>query len=308
MVTPMVEGKNYDSDPLDVEIDYKSCGALAVNLIRSGSDSIVLSGTTGEAPTTHLNEKGLLIKSVRSALIAEFNNHKIPIIAGVGSNDTKHVIRNCEIAYEAGADALLVVAPYYSRPSQQGLIKHFNLILDRSPLKIILYDVPGRCGVEISDDVYEKLANHKNFYGIKDATGNIDNAKRKFELVNKIRQKNNLSPIKLFCGDDSLLIDFLKIGAEGIISVSSHLIGAEFSRIISDFNNSEDYQSKFEKVLPLINLLNGKGQQAASVKLALKLNGIINNDLMRLPNTAISDSSLSEFVSQFKQIYKEINE
>ena len=146
MVTPMTP---------DGAVDLKAAVKLAKKLVDDGNDGIVLSGTTGESPVTHTPEKEELVAAVVEAV-----GHRAAVVAGAGSNDTVHAIRMAEQAAESGADGLLVVSPYYSRPSQEGLYQHFVAVADATDLPVMLYDVPGRTGVRIAPATYARLAAH----------------------------------------------------------------------------------------------------------------------------------------------------
>jgi 4-hydroxy-tetrahydrodipicolinate synthase len=281
MVTPF--------DSKSFEVDYGEAQKLAVYLVENGSDALVLSGTTGEAPATHVEEKAQLIKAVRSVLIEKFPQKHIPIIAGTGSNDTAHAIRNGEIALESGADAQLVVTPYYSRPTQQGLLKHFEMIIKNVDLPIILYDVPSRSGVKIAYETYQELAKYEQIVAVKDATAQVYQALKNLRAMNELRSSEHR--ITLYSGDDSLLLPFLSVGADGIISVASHLVGKEFSEAIKLFKAAQfdEALAVFEKTISAIEALNGRGAQAVDTKAALQMLGVIKSRQTRLPNVEASD-------------------
>ena len=184
------------------DVDFDMAQTVAKQLVADGADGLVVNGTTGESPTTHMDEKVELVKAVKEAV-------DVPVISGAGSNDTAHTVRMVEQTQEAGADAVLVVCPYYSRPSQQGIFCHYQAVNESADKPIIVYDVPGRTGVRIALDTYVHLAELDHVKAVKDATGDIAGAVRK-------RMETGLT---WYSGDDALYLPFLSIGAVGIISV-----------------------------------------------------------------------------------------
>lgn len=296
MITPMI--------PKTHEIDYDEATKLAVHLANNGSDGLVLSGTTGEAPATHIDEKRELIIQVKKALETNFPDRKIPLLAGTGSNDTAHAIRNSEVACEAGADGLLVVTPYYSRPTQEGIYQHYINVADATDLPLVLYDVPARSGVKIEHETYKKLAAHKKIVGIKDATGQVYQSSKNIGAMNQVRQslggsEAGFCEASLYCGDDSLLLPFLSLGASGIISVASHIVGNQFAKIIDLFNEAKHKEAfaKFLTTIPAIDAVNGRGAQAVDVKAALEMNKIINSRHVRLPNIMANEEAIRRLQS-----------
>src|SRR6478736_2869395 len=192
MVTPMTP---------DGAVDLDAAARLAGRLVDDGNDGVVLSGTTGESPTTHAPEKAELVRAVVEAV-----GGRAAVLAGAGSNDTDHAVRMAEQAAEAGADGLLVVSPYYSRPSQEGLYRHVTAIADATPLPVMVYDVPGRSGVRIAPATLERLAAHERIVANKDATGDVYTAAKLIESTG----------LAWYCGDDAMLLPFLAHGASGI--------------------------------------------------------------------------------------------
>ena len=196
MVTPM---------KADGAVDFEAAQRLAKQLVADGADGLVVNGTTGESPTTHMEEKVELVQAVKEVV-------DVPVISGAGSNDTAHTVRMVEQTQEAGADAVLVVAPYYSRPSQEGVFRHYKAVNDSADKPIIVYDVPGRTGLHIQLETYRRLAELDHVQAVKDATGDIAGAVRK-------RMETGLT---WYSGDDGLFLPFLSVGAVGIISVIAH--------------------------------------------------------------------------------------
>jgi 4-hydroxy-tetrahydrodipicolinate synthase len=205
------------------QIDESALERLIRNQIKSGVDGIVPVGTTGESPTLDYDEHIRVIE-----LAVRFARGKIHVMAGSGANATKEAIYLTQASEKAGADSSLQVAPYYNKPSQEGLYQHFRAIAEATQLPIILYNVPGRCGVEIGVDTVQRLARDcSNLSGIKEAGGSADR-------VSQLR--NALGPhFAILSGDDSLTLPFLAVGAVGVISVASNVVPREVARMVRAF-------------------------------------------------------------------------
>jgi 4-hydroxy-tetrahydrodipicolinate synthase len=264
MVTPMAD---------DGSVDLDAAAALAVHLVEHGHDGVVLNGTTGEAPTTHAPEKSDLIRAVVDAV-----GERALVLAGAGSNDTRHAVRMAEQAAEAGAHGLLVVSPYYSRPSQEGIYQHTVAVVDATDLPVMLYDVPGRTVVRYSRATLERLAAHPRVVAVKDATGDLEAATRVIAATN----------LAYYSGDDGLLLPFLAVGAVGLVSMAGHLVGDTLAKVVRDFDNADLVAARagFVSVLPVIELICGSGNGALRSKLTLALLGLIPTATMRLPQAA----------------------
>lgn len=213
IVTPFRSGK----------IDEPSLERLIKTQIKGGVDGIVPAGTTGESPTVNFEEHIRLIE-----LSVKFAARKIKVLAGTGGNATDEAIYLTQAAEKAGADGSLQVAPYYNKPTQEGLFQHFCAIAKATKLPIILYSIPGRCGVEIGVDTTLRLARAcKNIIGIKEAGGNSD---RVSQLRAALGEK-----FIILSGDDSLTLPFMSVGAQGVISVASNVIPREVSQMVKLF-------------------------------------------------------------------------
>ncbi|QJW37077.1 4-hydroxy-tetrahydrodipicolinate synthase [Cellulosimicrobium protaetiae] len=271
MVTPMTP---------DGAVDLAAAARLAKRLVDDGNDGLVLSGTTGESPTTHAPEKQDLVRVVVDAV-----GDRAAVLAGAGSNDTDHAVRMAEQAAEAGADGLLVVSPYYSRPSQEGVYRHVVAIADAADLPVMLYDVPGRTGVRIAPETYARLAAHERVVASKDATGDVYAAA-------KLAAATGLA---FYSGDDGLLLPFLAHGAAGIVSVSAHAVARPFAEVVRRFD-AGDHAGALEVFLsttPVIDALNGSGFQAVMAKAAVELLGVTDNRFLRLPNVAATEDDVA---------------
>ncbi|MCC2309106.1 4-hydroxy-tetrahydrodipicolinate synthase [Cellulomonas chengniuliangii] len=268
MVTPMTA---------DGSVDLDAAARLATALVdQGGHDGLVLNGTTGEAPTTHAPEKAELIAAVVEAV-----GDRATIIAGAGSNDTPHAVRMAEQAAEAGAHGLLVVSPYYSRPSQEGVYQHVRAVADSTDLPVMLYDVPGRTGVRFAQDTLDRLAEHERVVAIKDATGDLYAAATASERTG----------LAWYGGDDSVYLALLAHGGCGIVSVVGHVAGRQLVEITEAFDAGDTARALrvFRSIAPAIDALNGAGFQAVAAKAAVEALGLIPNRHMRLPNVAASD-------------------
>jgi 4-hydroxy-tetrahydrodipicolinate synthase len=272
MVTPMAE---------DGSVDFDAAASLAVHLVAHGHDGLVLNGTTGEAPTTHAEEKAELIRTVVDAV-----GDRAFVVAGAGSNDTQHAVRMAEQAAHAGAHGLLVVTPYYSRPSQEGIFRHTVAVADATDLPVMLYDVPGRTVVRYSPETLQRLAAHPRVVAVKDATGDPQGALRVIAQTG----------LAYYSGDDGLLLPFLAAGAVGLVSMAGHLIGEQLAQAIRQFERGDTGAARatFVSVLPVIDLICGSGNGALRAKLTLSLLGLIPSPTMRLPQTAADDDEVRE--------------
>lgn len=254
-----------------LKIDFKSLDKLIEHLLKHGTDTLLVAGTTGESPTLEDSEKKDLLK----ATLAQAKG-RAKVIVGTGSNDTAKSIKASKEAEALGADGLLIVAPYYNKPSQDGLLAHFEAIAKSTSLPIVVYNIPGRTGINItSDTMIEIAARCPNVHALKDSTGSVEQAA---EVAGKAR-----SDFRIYSGDDYLTLPFLSIGGCGVISVASHLIGDQLQELIKVyFNGNLDKARQLHyQNLPLF-----KGLFAAPnptcVKYALSVLGICKPHL-RLP-------------------------
>ncbi|MDR2082418.1 MAG: 4-hydroxy-tetrahydrodipicolinate synthase [Candidatus Ancillula trichonymphae] len=298
MITPMKTVKNR------VEIDYEAARKLAVYLINNGSDALVLSGTTGEASTVHREEKAQLVKEVQDALRTSFPNKSVDIIVGVGSNDTEHTIDNGLDAKKLGVSALLVVSPYYSRPSQKGIFEHYAAVVKATDMPVMIYDVPSRSSVKIDPDTYLKLAEIPSIVAVKDSTGNAYQVYKRKVAIDKLRANLGLEPLMLYCGDDSLLLPFLSFGATGIVSVASHICGRTFQKVVECLEQVDlaSARTHLEKTIDVVDIVNGTGQQAAMTKAIMQQLGVIPSRVMRLPNAAVGDECAHELLRKLEEM------
>jgi len=261
------------------QIDEPALERLIKMQIKSGVDGIVPVGTTGESATLDTEEHIRII-----ALAVKLAAGKIKVVAGTGSNSTKEAIHLTQAAEQAGADASLQVAPYYNKPTQDGLFQHFHAIARNTNLPVILYSIPGRCGIEIAVDTVNRLAHDSvNIVAIKEAGGNVDR-------VSQLRAV--LGPkFTILCGDDALTLPFLAVGASGVISVASNVIPREIAHLVRAYasGNHSLALKLHEKFYPLFKDLFIE-TNPCPVKAALAMMGMMEEDL-RLPLVRISAAS-----------------
>jgi 4-hydroxy-tetrahydrodipicolinate synthase len=205
------------------EVDAEAFERLIETQIAAGVTGIVPVGTTGESPTLSCGERHHVIE-----LAVQTARKRCQVIAGTGSNSTRDAIAHTKEAEEFGVDGALLVAPYYNKPSQEGLFRHFAAIAEATSLKLILYNIPGRCAVDISADTVVRLAeNFPNIVAIKEASGSVD---RVSELVGRVPHR-----FTVLSGDDSLTLPFLSVGAVGVVSVASNLFPVEVVQLVRLF-------------------------------------------------------------------------
>jgi 4-hydroxy-tetrahydrodipicolinate synthase len=258
------------------EMDFNATRTLVNYLIANGSDGLVISGTTGESPTLTTEEKVELFK-----FVVEVVDGRVPVIAGTGSNNTRASINLTKQAKEAGVDGIMLVTPYYNKPSQEGLFQHFKAIADSTSLPVILYNIPGRSVVNMSVETIVRLSTIDNIVAVKEASGNLD---AMAEIINQTP-----SDFTLYSGDDGLTLPVLAIGGAGIISVASHIIGNEMQEMINSFKNGnvQEAASSHRNLLPIMRAL-FTAPSPSPVKAALNLNGIQVGGV-RLPLVPLSE-------------------
>lgn len=194
----------------DGSVNYPALEKLLEFHIENGTDSIVICGTTGESATLTVKEHSEVIKFTVDTV-----NHRIPVIAGTGSNETAYAVELSNDAEKAGADALLIVTPYYNKTSQRGLVKHYNFIADRVSTPIIIYNVPSRTGVNVLPETYAQLCEHKNIVATKEASGNISQIAKTAALCG--------DKLDIYSGNDDQIVPIMSIGGKGVISVLSNI-------------------------------------------------------------------------------------
>ena len=284
VVTAMVTPFDYKGN-----IDFAKTTQLVNYLIENGTDSIVVAGTTGESPTLSTEEKLALFQHV-----VKVSNSRAKIIAGTGSNNTYASIELTKKAEKIGVDGILLVSPYYNKPSQQGLYQHFKAIAESTELPIMLYNIPGRTAVTIELDTIVKLSAIQNIVAIKESTGDIAAATAIIA--------NTDESFQLYSGDDYLTIPMLAIGAQGVVSVAAHIIGNEMQQMIKAFESGETQKAALmhQQLLPVMNGM-FIAPNPAPVKTALQLKGIDVGSvrLPLVPLTGEEREKLSGIINRF---------
>ena len=252
MITPMTP---------DGAVDYDGAARLAAYLVQDmRNEGLVVNGTTGEAPTTTDEEKARLVKVVREA-----TGDRVPVIAGVGTNITAHSVELARQAEKAGAQGLLVVTPYYSKPAQSALAAHFTAIADATGLPSIIYDIPSRAGVEVATETLVRLARHPRIVAVKDAKGDI-------RATSEVLARCDLA---FYSGDDPMTLPVLSIGGVGIVSVTAHVVGDRVHAMIEAFTAGRNAEAArlHQSMLP-VNVGLFRNQAAVMTKAAMDLLGL----------------------------------
>ena len=267
IVTPMLK---------DGGVDWKGLEKLVEWHIEQGTNSIVAVGTTGEASTLSMEEHTQVIKE-----IIRVANKRIPIIAGTGANSTREAIELTKAAKDLGADAALLVTPYYNKPTQEGLFQHYKSIAEAVDLPLILFNVPGRTGVDLANDTAVRLAEIPNIVGIKDATGDVPRGKALIEALN--------GKMAVYSGDDETAWELMLLGADGNISVTANIAPKAMSEVCSVAIAKDEQQAKTinNKIANLHNILFCESNPIP-VKWALHEMGLIDTGI-RLPLTPLAE-------------------
>ncbi len=282
LVTPFRDGA-IDVSPLEKLIETQ---------IAAGITGIVAVGTTGESPTLSHEEREQVIR-----LAVTTANKRCQVLAGTGSNVTHHAVADTQMAEKLGADGALLVAPYYNKPSQEGLFRHFKAIADGTSLRVMLYNIPGRCGVDIGPDTVARLATEcRNIVSIKEAGGSV-------ERVSELRRRLPES-FTILSGDDSLTLPFMSVGAAGVVSVVSNLFPAEVCALVRAFESGDVKlaQKLHRKLFPLFKDLFIE-PNPVPIKTALGWRGDMSSEC-RLPlceMTAPNQAQLRKTIEEFER-------
>ena len=252
MITPFTK---------DDKVDIEGAARLAKYLVELGNDGIVVNGTTGESATTTEIEKNQVLKAVLEEV-----GSKAKVVAGVGSNDTAHTVGLAKDAAKLGAHGVLVVTPYYNKPTQAGVYAHFKTVADATDLPLMMYDIPGRAGIPIETETLLKLSEHPRIVANKDAKNNL-------EAASKVIKETTLA---WYSGEDALNLPLLSIGAIGFVSVCGHLVADRLKEMANAFFN-KDFSKALEihqNLLPIYTGVMSRMPGVMSVKAALRLKGL----------------------------------
>jgi 4-hydroxy-tetrahydrodipicolinate synthase len=280
LVTPMTP---------DGEVDWNSTERLIDYQVSNGANGIVVSGTTGETSTLTDDEKIRLVEVAKSVA-----NGRAKVITGGGSNETAHAMQLYKASEKAGADGVMIVTPYYNKPSQAGVLTHFRLIADATDLPVILYDIPGRTGIPIAYDTFHRAAKHPNIVAVKDAKGDLAQASR---IMNE-------TDLIYFSGDDPYVLPHLAIGATGLIGVTANVAPKAYSELVAatnnnDFNRALEIHNALE---PLQRALMTHVPGTVAAKYALHALGLIDSPRVRLPLVGPEDSEAARIETDIDQV------
>jgi 4-hydroxy-tetrahydrodipicolinate synthase len=272
----------------DLSVDYDALGKLVRHVSDGGVDYLVVLGTTAESPTLRVSEKIEVLSCVQ-----KHNDKNLPIVYGMGGNNTATLVEQYK-AFKGNVDAFLVVTPYYNKPNQTGLLRHYQAIADVAPKPIILYNVPKRTGVNMEVDTVLELAKHPNIIGIKEASGDsVDQAR----LIAEGMPEDFL----LTSGDDDLILPFIQVGGHGVISVVANALPEETSELVKlALDNGQEAQQVADQLSPMLRLIFKEGNPTG-IKTLLKERGI-GNGLLRLPLVEASVGLSDQIKSTFKSM------
>ena len=271
MVTPFRE---------DGSVDLDGVQKVAKHLVDHGHDGIVVSGTTGESPTTTQEEDGETLAAVKDAV-----GDRAKIVAGIGTNDTRTTVELAKQAEKIGADGLLLVTPYYNKPGQKGILGHFRQVLHATSTPVMMYDVPGRTGTQISVEVYADLVKADQVVAVKDATGDLARAAKLVDLGYAV-----------YSGDDVNTLGYLAYGATGLVSVVAHAAGPQLKAMIEAFlsGNHAEALRIHTGLIPAFEAIMGvPNYGATTAKAALQLLGVLDNRRVRSPLAELDDDEVA---------------
>lgn len=273
-------------------IDFQKTTKLVEYLIHNGSDSLVVSGTTGESPTLTVEEKLALFEHVVKTV-----NGRVPVVAGTGSNNTYGSIELTKKAESIGVDAVMLAAPYYNKPNQKGLYEHFVAIAKSTNLPVMLYNIPGRSAINIEPETIIELSKVDNIVAVKEASGDLN-------AMTEIISKTDDSFL-LYSGDDSLTLPVLSIGGNGVVSVASHVIGLQLREMINLFQDGKVQEAALlhGKLLPIMTGL-FRAPNPVPVKTALQIQGF-DVGSVRLPLVPLTEkerNDLTNTINSVKQL------
>jgi len=279
MITP------FDADG---RVDLDAAQQVAAHLVDVGCDGLVVSGTTGESPTTSDAEKDDLLRVVLEAV-----GSRARIVAGVGTNDTHHTVELARAAEKAGAHGLLVVTPYYNKPPQEGLRAHFTAVADATGLPVILYDIPGRSGVPIQTETLVRLAEHERIIAVKDAKDDLYEG-------SWVMARTGLA---FYSGSDALNLAWLTHGGSGVISVVGHVATPAYVRMVAAVAAGDLAAALAEHraLLPAVRGVMTRTQGAIMAKAGLQLQGVLGSRAVRLPLVAATDEQVDLLRADLRQ-------
>ena len=264
----------------DGSVDLDGTAAIARHLVDNGNDGVVVSGTTGESPTTSVAEDGDILRAVKDAV-----GDRATVVAGVGTNATAHSVELARQAEKLGADGLLLVTPYYNKPGQAGVLHHFDQVVHATGVPVMLYDVPGRTATTISLETYEAAAQWDTVVAVKDAVGDYARGIRLQQLGYAV-----------YSGDDIATLGWLAHGGVGVVSVLGHVAGDQIRAMVDAWfaGDAAAALESFTRMLPAVDAVMGVANYGATTaKAALELLGVLDNRNVRSPLVPLDDTEVA---------------
>jgi 4-hydroxy-tetrahydrodipicolinate synthase len=269
----------------DGSVDLDGTARVAEHLADHGHDGVVVSGTTGESPTTSTEEDGQVLRAVLEAV-----GDRLTVVAGVGTNNTAHSVELATQAERLGAHGVLLVTPYYSKPTPAGVAAHFEAVASASDLPVMLYDIPGRTGVTITGETYRRVAGHRRIVAVKDAVGDLARGVR-------IMAETGLA---FYSGDDVLNLGWLTHGGCGVVSVVGHVAGDRYASMVAavDRGDLDQALTIYRDLVPVVDAVMSTAQGAMTAKAAMQLLGVLPGRQVRLPLVPADD----ELVAHLREV------
>ena len=273
----------------DHSIDIESLIKIVNHVIDNGADFLVVLGTTSEAPTLTSEEKNLVIKTILKA-----NNGRLPILLGMGGNNTQAVIEAIKAQNFDGIQGILSVVPYYNKPNQRGMKAHFEAIADASPVPVVVYNVPGRVGVNLQAATCVELAQHPNIIAVKEASGNLQ------QIMEILRDKP--TDFDVLSGDDGITQPLMALGAQGVISVAANAYTKPFSRMMKAMREGQAEEAlRLHYAMLRMNQLIFADGNPAGIKCLMSIMGLCEN-VLRLPLVTVNDKVETNIIEEWKQL------
>ena len=273
----------------DLSVDVKALENIVNHVIEGGADFLVALGTTSEAPTLSSEEKRLVVST-----ILKTNNGRLPVMLGLGGNNTQSVIEAIKMQSFMGIDGILSVVPYYNKPNQRGMRAHFEAIADASPVPVVVYNVPGRVGVNLQAATCVELAKHPNIIAVKEASGNLQ------QIMEILRDKP--ADFDVLSGDDGITQPLMALGATGVISVAANAYTSPFSRMMHAMKEGHPNEAlSLHYVMLRMNQLIFADGNPAGIKCLMSHIGLCEN-VLRLPLVTVNEKVEAEIVEEWKQL------
>ena len=273
----------------DQSIDFEALTKIVNHVIDNGANFLVVLGTTSEAPTLSAEEKKLVISTILKA-----NNGRLPILLGMGGNNTQAVIEAIKAQDFTGIQGILSVVPYYNKPNQRGMKAHFEAIADASPVPIVVYNVPGRVGVNLQAATCVELAKHPNIIAVKEASGNLQ------QIMEILRDKP--TDFDVLSGDDGITQPLMALGAQGVISVAANAYTKPFSRMMRAMNEGHTKEAlRLHYAMLRMNQLIFADGNPAGIKCLMNHMGLCQN-VLRLPLVPVNEKVEVDIIEEWKQL------